>query len=203
MTFKAAGISALLIDDGLQLDKMLVTAKYRDFVPFVGRILTIESLAEEILDQNYDYDVKVVGLKSIAAYRGGLDINTNVTTKEVEEGLAEVLLAANPVRITNKNLVDYIFMRSLEAAVSFDWPMLIHTGFGDKDLDLRQANPLHLHNVLEDPRFLDCRIVLLHASYPFSKEASYLASVYHQVKFGDLKQQFSNTNADIKVINSS
>ena len=51
VSFKAAGISALLIDDGLQLDKMLATAKHRDFVPFVGRILRIESLAEEILDQ--------------------------------------------------------------------------------------------------------------------------------------------------------
>lgn len=35
---------------------------------------------------------RVVGLKSIAAYRSGLEINTNVTTKEAEEGLAEVLL---------------------------------------------------------------------------------------------------------------
>ncbi|GJY60763.1 protein FluG isoform X1 [Tanacetum coccineum] len=188
MSFKAAGISALLIDDGLKLDKMLATAKHGDFVPFVGRILRIESLAEEILDQGIKNgkmgttdDVKVVGLKSIAAYRGGLDINPNVTTKEAEGSLLTVLLAANPVRITNKNLVDYIFVRSLEVAVAFDWPMQIHTGFGDKDLDLRQANPLHLRNVLEDPRFADCRIVLLHASYPFSKEASYLASVYHQV----------------------
>lgn len=72
------------------------------------------------------------------------------------------------------------------------------TSFGDKDLDLRQANPLHLRNVLEDHRFLDCQIVLLHASYPFSREASYLASVYEQVEFWDLKGQFSNSNADVK-----
>nr|KAJ0200914.1 hypothetical protein LSAT_V11C600298710 [Lactuca sativa] len=51
--------------------------------------------------------------------------------------------------------------------------------FGDKDLDLRLANPLHLQNLLKDPRFLDSRIVLLHASYPFSREASHLASIYH------------------------
>ncbi|KAM0942445.1 hypothetical protein DsansV1_C15g0138351 [Dioscorea sansibarensis] len=59
--------------------------------------------------------------------------------------------------------------------------MQIHTGFGDTDLDLRLCNPLHLRGVLEDKRFAKCRIVLLHASYPFSKEASYLASVYPQV----------------------
>lgn len=49
-------------------------------------------------------------------------------------------------------------------------------------MDLRLSNPLHLRTLLEDTRFSGCRIVLLHASYPFSKEASYLASVYSQVK---------------------
>nr|XP_043629896.1 protein fluG [Erigeron canadensis] len=207
--FKAAGISTVLIDDGFILDKMLSIEKHRDFVPFVGRILRIERLAEEILDEgilsgkcwtldtftdnflgrlkSFSVEVgttdvpKVVGLKSIAAYRSGLEINTNVTMKDAEDGLAEVLQAGYPVRISNKNLVDYIFVHSLDVAMSFDWPMQIHTGFGDKDLDLRLANPLHLRNLLEDKRFLDCQIVLLHASYPFSREASYLASVYHQV----------------------
>lgn len=59
--------------------------------------------------------------------------------------------------------------------------------FGDKDLDLRLSNPLHLRSVLEDKRYANCRIVLLHASYPFSKEASYLASVYNQVHFKALR----------------
>ncbi|KAJ0570058.1 putative glutamine synthetase [Helianthus annuus] len=196
--FKAAGISTVLVDDGLVLDKMLGT----DILPCAGRILRIERLAEDILDQGIKNGIpwtmdtftdsflarlksadatKVVGLKTIAAYRSGLEINPNVTQKEAAEGLAQVLLAGSPVRITNKHLIDYIIVRSLEVALCFDWPMQIHTGFGDKDLDLRQANPLHLRNLLEDRRFLDCRIVLLHASYPFSREASYLASVYHQV----------------------
>ncbi|KAL5682900.1 hypothetical protein ACJX0J_009285, partial [Zea mays] len=81
---------------------------------------------------------QIVALKSIAAYRSGLEINPN-------DGLLLELL------------------------------------FGDKDLDLRKCNPLHLRAVLEDERFAKCQIVLLHASYPFSKEASYLASVYSQV----------------------
>ncbi|GMH30183.1 hypothetical protein Nepgr_032026 [Nepenthes gracilis] len=123
----------------------------------------------------------LVGLKSIAAYRSGLEIDTNVSEKDAEEGLSEVLSGGKPVRITNKYLIDYIFTRSLEVAQSFDLPMQIHTGFGDKDLDLRLSNPLHLRNLLEDKRFLKCRIVLLHASYPFSREASYLAAVYPQV----------------------
>jgi hypothetical protein len=53
--------------------------------------------------------------------------------------------------------------------------------FGDKDLQLELANPLHLRAVLETPTFARCRVVLLHGSYPFMREASYLASVYPQV----------------------
>lgn len=51
LCFKAANISALLIDDGLKLDKKHDLQWHKKFVPRVGRILRIESLAEEILDQ--------------------------------------------------------------------------------------------------------------------------------------------------------
>ena len=34
---------------------------------------------------------QIFGLKSIAAYRSGLEINTNVTRKDAEEGLSEIL----------------------------------------------------------------------------------------------------------------
>ncbi|PQQ19780.1 protein fluG [Prunus yedoensis var. nudiflora] len=202
--FRAAGISVILIDDGLRLDKKHEISWHKNFAPVVGRILRIEHLAEEILNEelpvgsSWTLDFfteifvgklksypfigdKIFGLKSIAAYRSGLEINTNVTKKDAEEGLAEVLHAAKPVRISNKSFIDYVFTRSLEVALLFDLPMQIHTGFGDKDLDMRLSNPLHLRDVLEDKRFSKCRIVLLHASYPFSKEASYLASIYPQV----------------------
>lgn len=35
---------------------------------------------------------EIYGLKSIAAYRSGLEINTNVTNQDAEEGLGQVLL---------------------------------------------------------------------------------------------------------------
>lgn len=38
------------------------------------------------------------------------------------------LPAGKPVRIANKKLIDYIFIRSLEVALEFDLPMQIHTG---------------------------------------------------------------------------
>ncbi|XP_075103395.1 protein fluG [Nicotiana tabacum] len=198
--FKAAKISVLLIDDGIELDKKLDIKWHESFVPTVGRILRVERVAEKILEKGSNGTTwtlgsfleifteelksvayKVLAFKSIVAYRSGLAINTEVTEKEAEEGLSAVLSAGNPVRISNKSFIDYIFMHALKVAQSYDLPMQIHTGFGDKDLDLRLANPLHLRNLLEDKRFLKSRLVLLHASYPFSKEASYLASVYPQV----------------------
>ncbi|XP_022978991.1 protein fluG-like [Cucurbita maxima] len=199
--FKAARISAILIDDGLELDKKHNIDWHKKFVPNVGRILRIERLAENILDEEFQGESSwtldaftetfiqklkslahdIYGLKSIAVYRSGLRINVNVSRKDAEDGLVDVLQGGKPVRIVNKSLIDYMFVRSLEVAQQFNLPMQIHTGFGDKDLDLQLANPLHLRSVLEDKRFSKCCLVLLHASYPFSKEASFLASVYPQV----------------------
>jgi hypothetical protein len=143
----------------------------------------LDSFTETFLSKLKSVANKIVGLKSIAAYRSGLDIDTCVSKTDAEDGLRKELAGQKPVRVTNKSLIDYLFTCSLEIAVLFNLPMQIHTGysFGDKDLDLRKCNPLHLRAVLEDERFAKCQLVLLHASYPFSKEASYLASVYSQV----------------------
>ncbi|ERN04790.1 hypothetical protein AMTR_s00140p00082700 [Amborella trichopoda] len=195
--FGAANIGVILVDDGLALDKMYDIEWHQTYAPIVGRILRIEHLAGKILDeglrdgQQWTLEMftelflkiadKIIGLKSIAAYRSGLQIDTHVSKMDAEAGLVEALSARKPIRIQNKSFIDYIFMCSLEVAISFDLPVQIHTGFGDVDLDLRLSNPLHLRTALEDERFTKCRFVLLHASYPFSKEASYLASVYPQV----------------------
>ncbi|KAG4162687.1 hypothetical protein ERO13_D01G129800v2 [Gossypium hirsutum] len=204
--FKAAGISAILIDDGLKLDKKHDIRWHKNFVPFVGRILRIELLAEEILDgempdgsnwtlgaftetflkslSSYPSEM-IVGLKSIAAYRSGLEINPYVTKEDAEIGLSEVLQSGKPVCITNKSFIDYIFTRSLEVALQFDLPMQIHTGVFvgvSHDLATRSWSARNPVSLLEYKRFSCCRIVLLHASSPFSQEASYLASVYAHVK---------------------
>lgn len=49
--FKTARVSALLIDDGLELDKKLELEWHNAHVPFIGRILTIERVAERILNE--------------------------------------------------------------------------------------------------------------------------------------------------------
>ncbi|KAI5082511.1 hypothetical protein GOP47_0002254 [Adiantum capillus-veneris] len=198
---EATNLSAVLIDDGLHLDKIYSLDWHKSIFPNVYRVLRIETLAESIINQGISSGVKwtfdgfldcfmsalkessgqVVALKSIAAYRGGLNIDPHVSKSQAEVGFTRCVQSGAPIHIYDKNLVDFIFLCGLEVATQCGLPMQIHTGFGDKDLDLSLANPLHLRGVLEDKRFAKSRLVLLHASYPFSKEASYLSSVYLQV----------------------
>jgi hypothetical protein len=76
---------------------------------------------------------EIVALKTIAAYRSGLDIDTYVSKEVAENGLVEVLRAGKPVRIGNKGLIDYILTISLEVAVRRDLPLQIHTGYARFD----------------------------------------------------------------------
>jgi predicted TIM-barrel fold metal-dependent hydrolase len=95
-----------------------------------------------------------VGLKTISAYRTGLEL----------ERLREFVVPA------------------LEAneATGAPLPVQVHCGFGDWDLYLARADPTHLKPLLE--RFRETRFVLLHC-YPFVREAGWLAHVYGNVWF--------------------
>ncbi len=55
-------------------------------------------------------------------------------------------------------------------------PIQFHTGLGDNDINLGLSNPSHLQPFIE--AYPKVSIVLLHASYPFTTQAGYLASVY-------------------------
>lgn len=48
--FQAANISIILIDDGIEFDKMLDLESHKAFAPVVGRVLRIERLAETIIN---------------------------------------------------------------------------------------------------------------------------------------------------------
>ncbi|KAK7830757.1 protein flug [Quercus suber] len=224
--FEAARISAILIDDGiesmtwewhkrlapvvgriLRIERLAVKILDEEFPD--GGAWTLDTSTETYLGKlkSYPFSLSLISfcylvlidfwLKSIAAYRSGLEINTNATRKDAEEGLSEIL-TGKPTRIMNKSFIDYVFTSSLEVALCFDLPVQIHTGFGDKDLDMRLSNSLHLRTLLEDKRFSKYRIVLSHASYPFSKEASHLASVYLDFGLAVPKLSFHGMISSVK-----
>lgn len=201
--FEAAGIHTLLMDDGFLPDAVLPLSWHQQFVP-VHRLLRLEWLAEQMIAQVNRFEVflewfrseletpptEVVGFKSIVAYRTGLDIQPPVydEAKTCFDWLQQRLKATNadpsqatPIRLMEKPLIDYLLHLALEIAAQTATPVQFHTGFGDPDLDLRLANPLHLRSLFENPHYQSVPMVLLHAAYPFMAEVGYLAAVYPQV----------------------
>lgn len=64
--------------------------------------------------------------------------------------------------------------------------MQFHTGLGDADINLTRSSPAHLQPLIA--AYPNTPVVLLHASYPFTREAGYLASVYKNayLDFGEV-----------------
>jgi hypothetical protein len=195
LCFEASKLKAIFLDDGFLPDEILPLEWHEQFVP-VQRILRLEYLAQNLMGEvdNFETFVErfrseidpppagVVALKSIVAYRTGLNIQ--LTPKEAAERSFYALRqeAQNKrVRLADKPLIDFLIVQALEIAAKHQMPVQFHTGFGDPDLDLRLGNPLYMRSLLEDKRFRNAPIVLLHASYLYAQEAGYLASVYPQV----------------------
>jgi predicted TIM-barrel fold metal-dependent hydrolase len=76
-------------------------------------------------------------------------------------------------------LEDRVLLRfGLHQALRVGKPLQFHVGFGDRDCDLHKANPLYLLDFLRQSG--ETPIVLLH-SYPYEREAGYLAQAFNNV----------------------
>jgi predicted TIM-barrel fold metal-dependent hydrolase len=191
--FAAAGLDAVLLDDGFVPERILPVQWHSRFTR-AHRLLRLERQAEELIetsDRWTDFEERfrlvlreppadVVALKSIVAYRTGLAVEQPQAAEAMEcfWRLRQGARVGKSVRLACKPLNDWVVRRALDAAARTGVPVQFHTGFGDPDLDLRLANPLHLRPLLEDPSLRAVPFVLLHAAYPFSREAAYLAAVY-------------------------
>jgi predicted TIM-barrel fold metal-dependent hydrolase len=161
----------------------------------VQPILRLETLAQELIAAHETFDEVVdafvaavararadgyVALKSIAAYRTGLAIGTPARDEASAAftPLKEAAQRHGRVRLASKPLVDYLLWRAAAQADGQGLPLQFHTGFGDSDADLRLANPLHLRAFIEATR---TPLVLLHAGWPFYREAAHLAALYPHV----------------------
>jgi predicted TIM-barrel fold metal-dependent hydrolase len=196
--FDAGNFRALLIDTGFRRPDSVDVAEQSTLS---GRpaapILRIESLMEELIVTNVGLaqieealravvrgarDAGIVGLKSVAAYRGGLVVERR-TAEEAAAALPALQERARRdgrVRLTDRAVLDYLLRAALQEAAGLGLPVQFHTAFGDDDADLRTANPLHLRALLTDPAFRRVPFVLLHC-YPYIREAGYLAALYAHV----------------------
>jgi hypothetical protein len=192
-----ARVAALLVDTGYPPDAMPLDEMRRVLGCEIQEVVRIEACAERLLAQRLSYQAFVdafrrllheaaprcAGFKTIVAYRSGLDVRA-WTDDEVAASYARALAAVpagGRVRLTEKPLLDRLFVITLEIASQTLRPLQIHTGFGDPDIDLLRANPLLLRPVLEDPRWATTRLVLLHMAYPYTREAAFMTAVWPQV----------------------
>jgi predicted TIM-barrel fold metal-dependent hydrolase len=193
--FAEARIGHWLIDDGLWTDSLLSIAECAVLVPGVpvrrivrlevelARMLEAHDSASRLLaafaERLQKLAPEVAAFKSIAAYRTGLEIGTPAPA-EVESAFTAVrraLRPGKPPRLASKPLIDAMLWTVLPVAAAARRPVQFHTGFGDPDLDLRLANPLQLRPLFEAESLRGLRVMCLH-SYPYVREAGYLASVY-------------------------
>ena len=192
-----AGVSALLVDTGYPPDAMPL-AEMRRILPCpIHEVFRIETCAQALLPRALDVDrffeafrselhaaaQRCVAFKTIVAYRSGLAIRAwppDEVAASYRQVLARVQGGGSP-RLTEKPLLDTLVGETLAVASATGRPLQVHSGFGDPDIDLLQANPLLLRPVLEDPAWASVPIVLLHLAYPYFREASYLAAIWPQV----------------------
>ncbi len=190
---RATGTEWLLLDDGFPApDEGEGWQRMGELAGCASApVLRIERVAEEALaagERRLDELLERVrdavtraraggwaALKTIAAYRSGLDIGPP------DDAAAAEALAHGGRRLEAKPLVDAVLHAALEANErAGPLPVQVHCGFGDEDLLLPAARPGLLGSLLE--RYRATPFVLLHC-YPFVREAGWLAHVYANVCF--------------------
>ncbi len=124
-----------------------------------------------------------VGLKSIIAYRFGLDFDPAPPSAAQVAAAAGEWLAAGPADpATGRWRLEHpVLLRAvLWAGVELGKPLQFHVGYGDSDIVLHRCDPTKMTGFLHATASSGCSVMLLHC-YPFIREAGYLAQVYPHV----------------------
>jgi len=212
-----ANINTMLMDYGFRGKESYSHAEMKDLLPCrIEPILRLETLAQELIikqdtfDQFMDSFVAEVenagangyiALKSIIAYRTGLDIR-EWPHGEVESAFFQVKEQARrtgKIRLASPPINDLLVLRALEIASRQEMPVQFHTGYGDSDVDLRLANPLHFRPWLQSGKFTRVPWVILHMGYPYLRESAYLSSIYPNI-FVDLSLAIPFAVAEVQTM---
>ena len=155
-------------------------------------------------------DPRVAGFKSIVCYRTGLDVAPFLEDESGEQlfdafqYLVKQYEKEKHIRLAHKYFNDYVVQLTLEIAGNYHKPGIVqancpytlnspsifvvqfHTGLGDNDIDLLRSSPSHLQPVIK--AYPQTIFVLLHSSYPYTRDAGYLTAVYSNVflDFGEV-----------------
>lgn len=195
-----AGLAALLVDTGYRGEGLIPLDELgRAANASVERIFRLETLAERVAvsgasagsfaeafrDALAAEATGAVGLKSIIAYRGGLDFDPDRPSDAEVEGAAGRWLTTietargstgrAPVRLVDRVLLRFVLW---EGALTGK-PLQVHTGYGDPDLELHRSDPSLMTEFLRRTEST-CPVMLLH-TYPYQRTAGYLAQMFPHV----------------------
>ncbi|MBD0324385.1 MAG: amidohydrolase family protein [Aldersonia sp.] len=188
---RAAGVDRWLIDTGFRADKLLDLGGMADAAGTAAlEVVRLEAEAEGLvgrLDDPADYPEAfraqltrrtrdAVGTKSVLAYRTGFDIDLSRPSDTDVVAAVQRWMSDGGGRLSDPLVIAY----GIHAAVDIGLPLQLHVGLGDRDLDLRAVNPLHLLDFLRGHEASGVPIMLLHC-YPYEREAGYLAQGFEAV----------------------
>jgi hypothetical protein len=199
----AGGARELLVDTGYRSDELVALDRMGRWTGGpIHEIARLETIAEEVaaalgrpgvattvaaglypeaLASAMAERTAAVGWKSVAAYRGGLDIDwRRPTPAEVRDAAAE-WFGAGPKGPTGWRLDHPVLIRhGVWCALDDGRPVQFHTGFGDTDARLGGSDPALLSDLMADTAELGTPIMLLHC-WPRHREAGYLAQMWPHV----------------------
>jgi predicted TIM-barrel fold metal-dependent hydrolase len=193
---QASGIGHFLIETGYRGDEIhdpagMAAASGAE----VSKVIRLETVAESLArlgTSSADTFVEdfatmltsemasAVALKSIVAYRAGLDFesskpNIGEVRRAAGRWFSEVE-SSGQARITDPILLRHLIWQ----AVEYQKPIQFHIGYGDPDLDLHRCDPLLMTELIQRFEALEIPVMLLH-TYPFQRNAGYLAQMFRNV----------------------
>ncbi|WP_433294682.1 amidohydrolase family protein [Pseudonocardia sp. CA-142604] len=193
----ASGIGCFLVETGYRADEILSPAEMARSATTPAHpasaeeVVRLESVAEDVAATAPGASAfaeafaaalgkrvqGAVGLKSVIAYRYGLDFDPE------PPDAGEVRRAAGQWLRDGGRLTDPVLLRHLLwAGVEHGLPLQFHVGFGDTDLTMHRCDPSKMTGFLRRVQDRGVPIMLLHC-YPYHRTAGYLAAVFPHVYF--------------------
>jgi predicted TIM-barrel fold metal-dependent hydrolase len=190
----ASGVGCFLVETGYRAGETLAPAEMAVASgAAAAEIVRLEAVAEAVADQGVGATefagrfasalrqrVKcAVGLKSVIAYRYGLDFDPEPPDAAAVRRAAGQWMRR---RETGKvRLDDPVLLRHLLwVGVEHGLPLQFHVGYGDPDLTLHRCDPALMTGFLRQVQDRQVPVMLLHC-YPYHRTAGYLAHVFPHV----------------------
>ena len=192
---KKSRTGVMILDHGFAGGEAMSPAEHSAAIEIPQReVVRLETAAERLVsscDNVRDWTAAVrsllrtaisdgaVGVKTIAAYRAGLQLwEPDPERAEAEFRILRGRTAnGHTIRLEGAPLCHTLLLEAAQECRDLGVPLQVHCGFGDPDEDMALANPLGLRRLFVEESYAGLTVVLLHC-YPFHREAAYLASVF-------------------------